>query len=192
MTTATTNLGLFPLNLVLLPGEHLPLHVFEPRYRALVADCTLEGRAFVVPLTTDDGVAKYACTATIFQLDHRFADGRLNIIVRGGERIEIVSQTDGEPYLTAEVLAIADENPALEADVVDRVTDRFRRLAAQVTGSAIDPPEDADQPLSYRIAGTMQLPNGTKQRLLEERSETARLLMIESIIGRALGLSDPL
>ncbi len=186
MTTATTNLGLFPLNLVLLPGERIPLHIFEPRYRALLADCTLEGRPFALPLATDDGIAKYACTATVDGVLRRFADGRLNIVVRGGERIEIVAQTDGEPYLTAEVAALPDDDPALATDVIDRVTDRFRTLAQHLSGSPTDPPADPTVPLSYRIAGTIQLPNGTKQRLLEERSEAARLAIVETIIGLAL------
>lgn len=190
MTTATTNLGLFPLNLVLLPGERIPLHIFEPRYRALVADCTLEGRPFVLPLATDDGIAKYACTATVDGVVRRFADGRLNIVVRGGERAEILAQTDGEPYFTADVVLIPDEHPALERDVVDRVTERFRTLAEHLSGAPTDPPDDPDVPLSYRIAGTVQLPNGAKQRLLEERSETARLAIVETIIGMALEQRD--
>lgn len=190
MTIATTNMGLFPLNLVLLPGERLPLHVFEPRYRALVADCTLEGRPFVLPLATDEGVAKYACAATVELMEHRFADGRMSIVVEGRERVEIVAQTEGEPYLTAEVVSIADDDPSDESELVERVSERFQALAAHLAGAPMDPPGDARIPLAYRIAATMQLPVGTKQRLLEERSEGARLLLVESIIGLALGQAD--
>lgn len=190
MTTATTNMGLFPLNLVLLPGERLSLHIYEPRYRALVADCTLEQREFVLPLVTDDGVARFACTAGVDRLEHRFADGRMNIVVRGATRIEIVAQTDGEPYLTADVAEVADDDPSLESALVGRVADRFRTLTMRLAGAPIDLPDDEDVPLSYRIAGAMQLPIGTKQRLLEERSEAARLLAVESIIGLALGQAD--
>lgn len=190
MTTATTNMGLFPLNLVLLPGEQLPLHIFEDRYRALVADCTLEGRSFVLPLATSDGVAKYACSARVHRVEHRFADGRMNIVIRGGDRIEIIAQTDGEPYVTAEVRVIPDDVPQVEQDAIDRVTAQFRALATNLAGAPIEPPADPGVPLSYRIAGTMQLPNGTKQRLLEERSEAARLELVESIIGLALSEAE--
>lgn len=186
MTTATTNMGLFPLNLVLLPGEYLPLHIFEPRYRALVADCTLEGRAFVLPLATSEGVAKYACSALVHRVEHRFADGRMNIVIRGDERIAIVAQTDGEPYVTAEVRAVPDLMPALDPTRVEEVIDHFRTLSEHLAGERMDPPSEDGVPLSYRIAGTMQLQNGTKQRLLEERSESARLELIDSIIELAL------
>lgn len=186
MTTTTRNLGLFPLNLVLLPGERIPLHIFEPRYRALLADCTLDGLPFVLPLATDEGVARFACTASVDTVVRRFADGRVNIVVRGGERIEIVEQTDGEPYLTAAVTPIPDEDPRLDTDVVRRISERFRKLASHVAGAPTDPPDDNGVPLSYRIAGTMQLPAGTKQRLLEERSEGVRLTLVEAIIGLAL------
>ena len=73
---------------------------------------------------------------------------------------------------------------------MDQVIDRFRTLSESLAGEPIDPPADDGIPLSYRIAGTMQLPNGTKQRLLEERSEHARLDIIDSIIELALTTTE--
>ena len=104
-----SNLGLFPLGVVLLPGERMPLHIFEPRYRELIADCTLGARPFVLSLGTENGVARTGCTATPVALLRRFDDGRMNLIVEGGDPVEILEQTTGsELYVTARVHVLAD------------------------------------------------------------------------------------
>lgn len=184
------NLGLFPLGLVLLPGEHVPLHIFEPRYRALIADCTLGARPFVLSFATDDGVTKIGCTAHPQALVRRFADGRMNLIVEGGERVEIVEQTTGELYITARVRRIMDiEEPPDEA-LAGEATERFARLSAAVAGAAHEPDVREGVPLSYAIAGSFELDPAPKQLLLESRSETERLTLIRSLLDTALAGLD--
>ena len=186
-----TNLGLFPLGLVLLPGEHVPLHIFEPRYRALIADCTLGARPFVLSFAIDDGVTKIGCTAHPQALVRRFADGRMNLIVEGAERVEIVEQTTGELYITAHVRRIVDvDEPANEA-LAGEVTERFARLSAAVAGSAHEPDvRDGGVPLSYAIAGSFELDPAPKQQLLESRSETERLTLVRALLDTALAGLD--
>lgn len=185
-----TNLGLFPLGLVLLPGEHVPLHIFEPRYRALIADCTLGARPFVLSFATDDGVTKIGCTAHPQALVRRFADGRMNLIVEGGERVEIVEQTTGELYITAHVRRIMDiDEPANDA-LAGEATERFARLSAAVAGAAHEPDVRDGVPLSYAIAGSFELDPAPKQQLLESRSETERLTLIRSLLDTALAALD--
>ena len=144
------DLGLFPLGMVLLPGERVPLHIFEPRYRALIADCTLAAQPFVLSLAADDGVARIGCTAHPDALLRRFADGRMNIVVVGGERVEIVEQTSGEPYLTARVRVVPDLDATADAAVAAAVTERFRRLAETVAGAPREPDVTPEVPLSLR------------------------------------------
>lgn len=181
-----TNLGLFPLGLVLLPGERVPLHIFEPRYRALIADCTLGARPFVLSFATDDGVAKIGCTAHPETFVRRFADGRMNLVVEGGERVEIVEQTTGELYITARVRRIADvDEPASEA-LAAEVSERFGRLSKAVAGAAQQPDVRDGVPLSYAIAGSFELDPAPKQQLLESRSETERLTLVRSLLDTAL------
>ena len=185
-----TNLGLFPLGLVLLPGEHVPLHIFEPRYRALIADCTLGAQPFVLSFATDDGVTKIGCTAHPQALVRRFADGRMNLLVEGGERVEIVEQTTGELYITARVRRIMDtDEPANEA-LAGEATERFARLSAAVAGAAHEPDVRDGVPLSYTIAGSFELDPAPKQLLLESRSETERLTLIRSLLDTALAGLD--
>ncbi len=181
-----TNLGLFPLGLVLLPGERVPLHIFEPRYRALIADCTLGARPFVLSFATDEGVAKIGCTAHPETLVRRFADGRMNLVVEGGERVEIVEQTTGELYITARVRSIADADEPADQGLADEVSDRFRRLSAAVAGEGHEPDVRDGVPLSYAIAGAFELDAVHKQRLLESLSESARLTQVRSLLDTAL------
>ncbi len=185
-----TNLGLFPLGLVLLPGERLPLHIFEPRYRALMADCTLGARPFVLSLATGDGVAKTGCTAHPDTLLRRFADGRMNLIVEGGEPVEIVEQTSGELYITARVHRIADVDEPVDQALAGEVSERFRRLSEAVAGAAHEPAVRDGVPLSYAIAGAVELDPLPKQRLLESRSETERLTLVQTLLGDALAGLD--
>ena len=190
MDTDPANLGLFPLGLVLLPGERVPLHVFEPRYRALIADCTLEARPFVLSLATDDGVAKIGCTASPDTLLRRFADGRMNLTVEGGERVEILEQTTGELYITARVRPVADiDEPADEA-LAGQVRARFQRLSEAVAGAAHDPSVRDGVPLSYAIAGAIEMEPVPKQRLLESLSESDRLTQVKALLDTALAGLD--
>ncbi len=184
--TTSSELGLFPLGLVLLPGEHLPLHIFEPRYRELVADCVLEDRPFVLALATDDGVARIGCTARFAELTRRFADGRLNITVDGIDRVEIVAQTQGHGYLSAEVQALPDEPDTPDPTLTDTVRQRFARLTAQVTGSELPIDSLPDVPLSYQVAGAIDVDAVIKQNLLETRLESVRLALVNDVLEAAL------
>ena len=78
-------IGLFPLAAVLVPGELMPLHIFEERYRRLIADCEQHGQQFALLYADDDGTREVGCTAALVEVAERFDDGRLNIVVRGEE-----------------------------------------------------------------------------------------------------------
>ncbi len=185
-----TNLGLFPLGIVLLPGERVPLHIFEPRYRALVADCTLEERPFVLSLGTPNGVAKIGCTARPLTLLRRFDDGRMNLVVEGDRPVAILEQTTGALYVTARVQELVDDDEPADQELAESVRERFRRLSETVAGAAQEPGERDGVPLSYAVAGAIELEAVPKQQLLESRSETARLTAVVSLLDRALSGPD--
>ena len=177
------DLGLFPLDLVLLPGERVPLHLFEPRYRQLYADCVLEDRPFVLVQTGPAGTADVGCSARFDELARRFEDGRLNVVVLGVRPVALVEETEGRLYFSAMVRELDDEpsepDPALAEDVLGR----FRALAG-LAGDA-PPPMPEGVPLSYAIAGAFELPPGPKQELLESRDESERLRMVADILTAA-------
>jgi Lon protease-like protein len=179
------DLGLFPLGLVLLPGERVPLHVFEPRYRQLAADCILEGRPFVLVLETEDGMARVGCTARFETLLRRFVDGRMNVTVAGEDPVEIVEETRGSMYRSARVRVLEDRPATPEPADVEEVLGLFRALAEQVTGAAREPDVPEGVAISYALAGAVDLGPQPKQELLESRDETERLVQLRRILGAA-------
>lgn len=175
-------MGLFPLGMALLPGERVPLHLFEPRYRELFADCTRDDSAFALVLADDDHRASVGCTARFDELVHRFDDGRLNVIVLGVEAVEIGEETSGKDYITARVRTLTDDpydpQPALEAEV----RELFRNLSARITGTPRDLEEPMGVPLSFAAAGTLELGPQIKQEILEQRNEAHRLERVRDIL----------
>jgi hypothetical protein len=137
-------------------------------------------------LAAEEGVARIGCTAHPDAVLRRFADGRMNIVVVGGERVEIIEQTSGQLYITAKVQALPDVDAQADAAAAGAVTERFRRLAEVVAGAPRDPDVTAEVPLSYAVAGALELDAPTKQRLLELRSEPERLVVVQTLLDTAL------
>lgn len=174
------DLGLFPLDLVLLPGERIPLHLFEPRYRQLYADCILEDDPFVVVRADATGTSDVGCAALFETLVHRFEDGRLHVVVRGVEPVRVVEETEGRLYFSALVETLADDPVEAPPELVEGVLKRYRTLAGLADDAL---PDVADgTPLSYAMAGTLELPGGAKQRMLENRDEGQRLALLNELL----------
>lgn len=175
------DLGLFPLDLVLLPGEKAPLHLFEPRYRQLYADCTLEDVPFVVVHGGLTGTAEVGCSARFESLIRRFEDGRLNVIVQGVTPVRLVEETEGRLYFSALVEELEDASAAPDPALVEDVLTRFRALAGLGEDGMPEAPDGV--PLSYAVAGVFELPLDAKQRLLESRDEAERLAMVADLLA---------
>src|SRR5207244_5641808 len=82
-------LGLFPLGVVLLPTERVPLHIFEPRYKELIGECLESEGEFGLVLADDDGLREVGTRAAVTDVLHRFPDGRMNVVVEGGEGVRL-------------------------------------------------------------------------------------------------------
>lgn len=183
-------LGVFPLGLVALPGERIPLHIFEPRYRALVADCALESQPFVIALAGEESVARIGCTVRLDGVIRRFSDGRMNLVVAGVGRVEILERTEGRPYLTARVRELPDLAPAADPALAAAVLDGFRRVTLAVAGEPREPDMHGGILLSYAVAGALELDADTKQALLETRYENERLRAVSALLDTALAGLD--
>ena len=176
------DLGLFPLDLVLLPGERVPLHLFEPRYRQLYADCVLEDLPFVILRTSPQGTEDVGCSARFETLVQRFEDGRLNVVVAGVEPVRVVEETDGRLYFSAQVEPLADEPGDAPEALVTKVMERYRALAGLEASAPPGLPEGV--PRSYGVASRFELPPEPKQELLEERSESRRLEIVDDLLAQ--------
>ena len=180
-------LPLFPLNVVLFPHMPLPLHIFEPRYRQMIADCLEEGHSFgVVAIRegTEMGPATpydVGTLAKIVRID-RQEDGRMNLLVMGASRFEITQTSQDRPYLRGQIRIIPEAGDDLDATA--RLTEttaiafqEYSNLLRELVGQKPDEAEPPMEPelLSYLIAAALNLQVPEKQSLLAERRTDSRL-----------------
>ena len=178
-------IGLFPLNLVLLPGEQAPLHIFEPRYRELIGECLEQNEEFGLVLEDDDGMREIGCRAGVIEVLEQFDDGRLNIVVEGRERIRIAGVTEGaSSYMTADVEDIRDEDESPTEDEIEEVLAAYQRVVAAAEADLEDLDFDADS-IAYQIAARVDFGTEVKQGLLELRSERERVLRLAPMLEQA-------
>jgi Lon protease-like protein len=171
----TPTYGLFVLNLVLVPGERIPLHIFEPRYRELFADCVLADSPFVVVHRDDGAMAQVGCTARFDELIERHDDGRISVVVTGIAPVELLDQVDGHGYAQARCRVLTDAAAAPDTARVADAGRLFSELAEAATGEPALPEHESDLPWSYVLAGHLELTPQVKQSLLEARDEGVRL-----------------
>ncbi len=179
-STRPERIPLFPLNVVLLPGGDLPLHIFEPRYRRMVHDCIENKSEFGMLLVAPKGLVRVGCTAEVLEVAKRYPDGRMDILAVGRAPFRIVELMNARQY---------DDGMLLEG-TVDYLDDRERSIDTKKRRELIelfevchtivygDSPRniqglDADE-LSYAIAGTLPMDLMWKQQVLESRSEADR------------------
>lgn len=179
---AMEEIGLFPLGIVLLPTEHVPLHVFEPRYKELIGQCFDEDRQFGLLYADEDGVREIGTLARVIEVLERFDDGRLNILVEGGSRFRVESLTRGRSFLTAAVGPVTDApGGTVSAESAARAAGSFRALAA-VAGAETEEIDESSPELSFELAAQVELPAEAKQRLLELDSEQERLELVVELL----------
>lgn len=177
-------IGLFPLTMVLLPTELVPLHIFEDRYKELIGECLDEGREFGLVYADDDGLRDVGTRAAVTEVLSRFPDGRLNIVVEGRERFHVVELTEGRSFRTAEVEPVVDEDDPADPADVQRVLELYRELV-ELTGSDVEEPDASEPSLSYAVAARFEFAPLVKQALLQERSERERMRSLVRLLSAA-------
>jgi Lon protease-like protein len=180
-------LPLFPLSLVLLPGMKLPLHIFEERYREMMADVIPEDQEFGIVLAKEQGIVNVGCTATVQKVLHRYEDGRLDIVVAGRRRFEIESLDEEKSYLRAEIEFFDDDEDELEAstELKGKAVAAFRRLLAAGNPTRAAEPNPQNARLSFQIAELLADVD-KRQLVLSLRSETERLEYLVKIVPEYL------
>jgi Lon protease-like protein len=180
-----SEIGLFPLELVLLPNERVPLHIFEDRYKDLIGECLAETTDFGLILEDDDGLREIGTRTSVVELIDTFDDGRMNVLVEGRSRFRVIELTEGRPFRTAEVEAVEDDGELpLDADVEQTIA-VFRRLVAVAEADEIDEPSVGSPVLSFELAARVDFGPELKQELLELRSEGKRLRRLAELLDQA-------
>jgi Lon protease-like protein len=181
MPSALRDFPLFPLPMVLLPTEVVPLHIFEERYKEMIARCLDEQCEFGIVWLSDDGLKEVGCTARVAEVLERMDDGRMNILVRGGSPFRLLERQDDHAYPAGTVELLEEEGGQGEAgsgaDPGDEARARYADLLENLTDER--PEENALAALSaYEMAASVDIELQVKQGLLELRSEEARLRLL--------------
>jgi Lon protease-like protein len=174
-------IGLFPLGLVLLPTEQVPLHIFEPRYQELIGECVANEQPFGLIYADDDGLRKVGTLATVVEVTDRFEDGRLNIVVEGGERFRLAELTEGRSFHTGTIEPIDDRDDPPAPTDVKRGVELFAKLV-ELTGADVEVPDESVEQPSFALASRFELAADIKLELLEETSERVRLVRLCEIL----------
>ena len=166
---------LFPLNVVLLPGAELPLHIFEPRYRAMVNECLEEKSEFGMLLSLPNGVARVGCTAEILRVAKRYEDGRMEILTVGRVPFRVVELLTENPLMEGQVDYLEDRESPGNPGVQRQLVELFEACHTLIYDDYPKNLEGAStEDLSYLIAATLPLDLLWKQQILELRSESDR------------------
>jgi Lon protease-like protein len=169
-----TLLPLFPLDLVLLPGVPLPLHIFEPRYKEMIGECLEQKKPFGIVRASDGGVAGIGCTAEIITVTKQYDDGRMDILTRGVNRFEVLEVNQERSFLQAEVMVVEDEPGQPSTQMIEQAVHLHAEIA-KLAGSESGAADENGSKLSFQLAGSLPLDLDFKQSLLTTLSEEKRL-----------------
>ncbi len=178
-------IGLFPLGLVIVPHETVPLHIFEERYRLLVSEREADGAEFGIVWAEDAGLREVGCSVVVTQILERLAEGRSNILVEGRRRFRLLAvEQPAEPeaeYLRGRVEWLSDDAEDVDPVLEEEVGALFQRMLSLMDVDASLAPAGAG-PLSYRIAAAVDFGAALKQQLLEQSTESERLHTLTAVI----------
>jgi Lon protease-like protein len=175
---------LFPLGLVMLPGEVVPLHIFEERYKRMIGECLDEEREFGIIWLAEDELKEIGCAARITRVLERFDDGRMNILAEGTTPFRMERRIGEMAYPAGDVVLLDDE-PDADEEALERTRTAYADLVEEVTDTRPEPETLAGMG-AYGMAATVDINPAAKQALLELRSEPARLEQLEALFSEAL------
>ncbi len=181
-------LPLFPLGMVLFPGCRVPLHIFEERYKLMISQCLEKGSEFGLMWGSDDDFKQVGCAARVTDVINQFADGRMNIIIEGTDRIRLIEQKESETTLMGMIERIGDDDDQPATTLVDETRGLYVETLKLSVGWYRPPKEEGESVglLSYTIATTLGLPADRQQILLEQTSITGRFRLLREMLERTL------
>jgi Lon protease-like protein len=180
---------LFPLALVALPHELVPLHIFEERYRTMIGECLDSGREFGLVWAADDGLRDNGCAMEIAEVLERHEDGRLDIVARGTRPFRIIAERFDLPYPAGEVEFLEDRPEPRDAPTAHAAHEAYGELVTEATDKVLEP-EELEPLDAYAMAATVDFGLDAKQGLLDLRSENARLRLVARLFRAALRRLD--
>lgn len=178
-------LPLFPLEVVLLPGTPLPLHIFEPRYKEMIGECLANSAPFGVIRALENGIAEVGCTAEIITVTKEYPDGRMDLICEGRKRFEVLEVNQERSFLRADVLLVPDD-PGVTAEGDKQRAIQLHLEILSLAGAVQDLSSADQNQLSFHLAGSLPLDLDFKQQLLAMRSEEKRIQAVAAYLDAVL------
>jgi Lon protease-like protein len=182
-------LPLFPLGIVALPSELVPLHIFEDRYKTMIGEALAADSEFGIVWAADDGMKATGCACVVAQVLERMDDGRMNIVCRGTRPFRVVAPLDDRPYPAGEVQWLEDKREQPDPATVEAAREAYNELVEQATDEPADPERLASMS-AYEMAATVDFGLEAKQGLLDLRSENARLRLVTRLFRAAIKRLD--
>ena len=180
---------LFPLGIVALPGERIPLHIFEERYKTMMNECLRDEREFGIVWLSEDGLREIGCSCEIEQVLERMEDGRMNLLVRGTRPFRVVQRQGHLAYPAGVVEFVDDRDEQPDPDLIRGAHEAYAELVKRATDREPDA-QELDDMTAYGMAATVDFGLDAKQGMLDLRSENARLRLVTRLFRAAIKRLD--
>jgi Lon protease-like protein len=178
-------LPLFPLQVVVFPRTHLPLHIFEDRYKEMVGAALRDNSEFGIVLAKDDGIVNAGCTVIVEKVIQTYPDGKMDILTIGRRRFEVMMLNEEKAYLRGEVQFFDDDDgaPAPPEAQHMALTQYKRLLESNALQPSLGEPDLEDPQLSFQLAQGIQDVDFLNM-LLRTRSETQRMRELNEFLSQ--------
>ena len=175
---------LFPLGVVALPGEAIPLHIFEERFKTMMNECLRDEKEFGIVWLSDEGLRETGCSCRIERVLERMDDGRMNLLTRGTHPFRVVERQSELAYPAGVIEFLKDRQEAVDPELARAAQASYAQLVRRATDRDPDPADLAEMD-AYAMAATVDFGPAAKQGLLDLRSENARLRLVTRLFNAA-------
>ncbi len=176
---------LFPLGIVALPAETVPLHIFEDRYKRMIEACLEQEREFGIVWLSEDELKPIGCACEIERVMERDEEGNMDIVARGTQPFRLIERQDDYPYPAGIVEPLSDLEEEPDPDTAQSTRELYAELVEQATDKRLSE-EELSGLDAYTMAGTVEFGPDGKQELLELRSENARMRLLALLFRAAI------
>ena len=183
------DIPLFPLNIVALPKEKIPLHIFEPRYKRMIKNSINSGEPFGIVLQDQDGLKSIGCSVKIINVIKEYPSGEFDIIVEGQQCFQIKNKVQENDNLWVGTVSYLKDHYDINEDLLDKIRDQYLHIILKL-GVNEDMERHINKDKSFDFIEFINLPNKIKQELIEEDNENKRLTIINRIFTAVMSISN--
>ena len=183
------NIPLFPLNIVALPKEKIPLHIFEPRYKRMIKNSINSGEPFGIIHQDQDGFKSIGCSVKIVNVIKEYSSGEFDIIVEGQQCFQIETKVQEDDNLWIGTVSFLKDQHQINEDLLDKIRDQYLHIIMKL-GINEDMERHINKKNSFDFIEFVNLPNKIKLELLEEDDENKRLKIINRIFTAVMSISN--